>query len=215
MNKLIFIIVVIFIFTGSIYADTKKFEVKFSDCVDGDTFKVLIDEKEYSVRLLAIDTPETVKPGSEVENYGKEASDYTCDKVTSANKIELEYDDGSDEKDKYDRILAWVYVDGDLLQNELISVGYAEVAYIYGDYKYTNDLYALEDTAKINKTGMWSDNEKISSTEEISTTNSSLDEESLWNQIQDLINDYIEKWIKDLIKDLNSYIKKAIKEVFD
>jgi len=215
MNKLIFIIVAIFIFTGSIYADTKKFEVKFSDCVDGDTFKVFIDEKEYSVRLLAVDTPETVKPGSEVESYGKEASDYTCDKVTNAKKIELEYDEGSDEKDKYDRLLAWVYVDGDLLQKELISLGYAEVAYIYGDYKYTDDLYTLENTAKSSRVGMWSDDEKISSTEEISNKSNASDEESLWNQIQDLINDYIEKWIKDLIKDLNSYISKAIKEVFD
>ena len=200
---------------GSIYADTEKFEVKFSGCVDGDTFKVLIDEKEYSVRLLAIDTPETIKPGSEVESYGKEASDYTCDKVTNAKKIELEYDDGSDEKDKYDRLLAWVYVDGDLLQKELISLGYAEVAYIYGDYKYTDDLYTLENTAKSSRVGMWSDDEKISSTEEISNKSNASDEESLWNQIQDLINDYIEKWIKDLIKDLNSYISKAIKEVFD
>ncbi len=209
MNKLIFIIFVTFIFIGSIQANTERFEVKFSSCVDGDTFRVLIDEKEYSVRLLAIDTPETVKPGSEVESYGKEASDYTCDKITNAKKIELEYDEGSDKKDKYDRILAWVYIDDLLLQNDLISLGYAKVAYIYGEYMYTDDLYTLEDTAKSNKIGIWSN------IEEISNINNNSEEETLLNQIQDLINDYMKKWIKSLINDINDYISKLIKEVFD
>lgn len=193
----------------SVSADTEKINVKFSGCVDGDTFKVLIDGEEYSIRMLAIDTPETVKTGDDIEDYGKEASDYTCDKLTNAKKIELEYDDNSDMKDKYDRILAWVYVDDNLLQEDLISLGYAKVAYIYGEYKYTENLYTLEDDAKSNKVGLWSNIEEISS-----ETNDSNDD-TFWKEIQDLVNKYIEKWIKGLINDLGNYINKLIKEGFN
>ena len=55
----------------------EKIEVKFSKCVDGDTIKLKIDGKKERVRLLAIDTPESVTPDKPVEAYGKEASNYT------------------------------------------------------------------------------------------------------------------------------------------
>lgn len=209
MNKLIFIFVVLFISIYSLSASTNKVEAKFSSCVDGDTFKVLIDDEEYSVRMLAIDTPETVKPGSDVEEYGKEASDFTCDKITNAEELELEYDDNSDKKDKYDRILAWVFVDDALLQKELISNGYAEVAYIYGDYKYTDALYVLEDTAKSSKLGIWSNANEISSVDDNSN------DDTFWEELQKLINNYIEKWLKGIVNDLENYIKELIKEVFN
>ena len=92
-NKLILILSIFFLGINSIYA---KETVKLSACVDGDTIKVLLDNKEYTVRMLAIDTPESVHPTKEVEYYGKEASEYTCDKVTNAKKIQIEYDDESD-----------------------------------------------------------------------------------------------------------------------
>ena len=68
----------------------------------------------------------------------------------------LEYDDGSDKSDKYGRDLAWVYVDGELLQKQLVSAGLAEVQYIYGDYAYTDELYEAQELAKQNKLNMWS-----------------------------------------------------------
>lgn len=125
-------------------------------CVDGDTAKFLIDGNEEKVRFLAIDTPETKHPQKGVEPYGQEASDYTCNRLTSAETIVLEYEE-SNQSDKYGRVLAWVWVDGNLLQRELVSGGYAEVKYIYGDYKYTDELYGLEDNAKQNKLRIWSD----------------------------------------------------------
>ena len=129
--------------------------VKFSDCVDGDTIKVLINKKEYTVRMLAVDTPESVHPTKGVEYYGKEASQYTCNLVKNAKKLELEYDDASDKEDKYGRLLAWVFVDGKLLQEELIKNGYAKVAYLYDDYKYTKKLESVQEKTSANNIGVW------------------------------------------------------------
>ncbi len=143
-----------------------KEEVTFSDCVDGDTIKVKINDEIKTVRMLAIDTPESVHPKKEVEPYGKEASNYTCNLVKDAKKLELEYDNNSDLYDKYDRLLAWVFVDDYLLQDILVRNGYAEVAYLYGDYKYTNTLKDHEELAKIEKLNIWS--EKDTENEEIS-----------------------------------------------
>ena len=115
----------------------------------------LLDDKEYTVRMLAIDTPESVHPTKPVEYYGKEASEYTCNKVTNATKLELEYDPNSDKLDKYNRLLAWVFVDGKLLQEELVESGYAKVAYLYGDYKYTDLLEEKQELASVKNLGVW------------------------------------------------------------
>ena len=91
-------------FIGSANASSKE-KVTFSKCVDGDTIKVNIDGEINIVRMLAIDTPESVHPTKGVEYYGEEASNYTCNLVTNAKKIELEYDKNSDKKDKYNTFL--------------------------------------------------------------------------------------------------------------
>lgn len=155
MKKILVILLTSFICITNVFANTKE-TVKFKKCVDGDTAVFLINQKETKVRFLAIDTPETVSPTKGVEAYGKNASEYTCTKITKAKKIVLEYDDGSTELDKYGRKLAWVYVDGSLLQKELVSVGYAKVKYIYGKYAYTQMLYEEQAKAKEQKLGIWS-----------------------------------------------------------
>lgn len=157
MKKLVVGIITFLLFINVSYALD---EVKLSKCVDGDTIKVKIDNKEYTVRMLAIDTPESVHPKKKVEYYGKEASEYTCNIVSNAKKIELEYDSGSDKTDKYDRLLAWVIVDGELLQDKLVSLGYAKVAYLYGDYKYTSLLEEHQELASARNLGIWNQQEK-------------------------------------------------------
>lgn len=142
-----------------------KEEVAFSKCVDGDTFKVIINNSEKTVRMLAVDTPETVDPNEKVEYYGKESSEYTCALLKTAEKIELEYDIKSDRTDKYNRILAWVFVDDYLLQDKLVINGYAEVAYIYDEYKYVDILREHETQAKLEKIGIW--NEEKSNSNDI------------------------------------------------
>ena len=115
-----------------------KVSVQLAKCTDGDTAHFMIHGEDRTVRFLAVDTPEYTK---EKEPYGKEASEFTCQMLKEADTIELEYDSGSDAQDKYGRELAWVYVDGQLLQRLLVEQGLAEVAYIYGDYAYIDELY--------------------------------------------------------------------------
>lgn len=86
--KKIVLIFFIFLWMVPVYANERK-EVKFLSCVDGDTAKFILDEDEIKARFLAIDTPETVHPTKKEEPYGKEASNYTCDKLTNAKKLLL------------------------------------------------------------------------------------------------------------------------------
>ena len=150
------ILFMLLVIPGVTYANEKK-EVEFKSCIDGDTARFIMDKEEIKVRFLAIDTPETNHPKKGEEPYGKEAKEFTCNRITNASKIELEFDDNSDKKDKYNRYLAWVYVDDSLLEEELVQNGLAKVAYLYGDYSYTDELKKVEEEAKENKVGMYSD----------------------------------------------------------
>jgi len=167
--KKVFGIILFFMCITFVSAKDNKFEVKFSECVDGDTAKFIYKEDELTARFLAVDTPETVHPTKGEEPFGKEASEYTCNNLKNADEIVLEYDEDSDKKDKYDRYLVWVFVDGELLQKKLVSKGYASVAYLYGDYKYTDILEEAEQTAEDNKLGIWSNDAKIEEEHEEAT----------------------------------------------
>lgn len=153
MRKAFILFLILIGSTLTIAANT-KIEVELIKCTDGDTAHFLINGHDTTVRFLAIDTPEYTK---EKEPFGKEASDFTCQALQNANIIELEYDEGSQKTDKYGRDLAWVFVDGELLQKQLVSSGLAEVRYVYGDYAYTNELYEAQAQAKQNKLYLWSE----------------------------------------------------------
>ena len=151
--KIIFGIIISLLFITNAEA-SEKIEVTLSKCVDGDTAWFILDGEEIKTRFLAIDTPEST---NEIEPFGKEASNYTCDLLTNANKIEIEYDENSDKLDKYDRHLVWVFIDDKLLQDLIIKQGLGQVDYIYGDYKYLTTLEASELIAKNTQVGMWQD----------------------------------------------------------
>ena len=177
MNKRIFLLIILFLFISNVNALEK---VNLYKCVDGDTFRIKLNGEDTKVRMLAIDTPESVKE-KELEYYGKEASEYTCNKLTKAKKIELEYDSNSDKTDKYGRLLAWVFVDNTLLQEELVKNGYAKVAYLYADYKYTSILQEAQEKASMNSLGIW-DNDKA---KRFNSSSNSTDKE-LDNEIENL-----------------------------
>lgn len=190
-KKIVLILSIFFIGINNTYAKEK---VEFSECVDGDTIKVLLDGKKKTIRMLAVDTPESVHPTKEVEYYGKEASNYTCERVKNAKKLEIEYDNDSDKTDKYDRLLVWVFVDDILLQKELIDNGYAKVAYLYGDYKYTKKLQDAQELASAKNIGIWNEDEK----NKYNSTSKQI-EKSSENKTTNSINE-IEKYeTKDLI----------------
>lgn len=154
----VFRLIVFFVFLFSFLSHAEALDgkeyVTFSACVDGDTAKFHLNQEVITVRFLAIDTPEFT---TKKEVWGKEASVFTCDYLKKAKLIELEYDVNSNQFDKYHRTLAWIWVDGYLLQDELIKAGLGRVAYLYGDYKYTNVLKEHESNAKKNKVNIWSD----------------------------------------------------------
>ncbi len=154
MKKLIFIIC-LFLVPFSIYA---KEEVTLNKCVDGDTAWFNLKEEKIKVRFLAIDTPESTNKN---EKYGKEASEFTCNLLKNATKIEIEYDEKADKTDKYNRYLAWVFVDDKLLQDLIVREGYAEIKYIYGDYKYLNTLNDSLKLAKKEGLNLWSDEDYL------------------------------------------------------
>ncbi|AQS42451.1 thermonuclease family protein [Bacillus velezensis] len=129
--------------------------VKLIKVVDGDTIIVNFKGKEQTVRYLLIDTPETKKPNSCVQPYGKEA--YKKNKqLVSQGEIELEFDKGETE-DKYGRLLAYVYVEGKSVQKSLLEEGLARVGYIYPpNIKYLDQYKIAEKNAKKKKILIWS-----------------------------------------------------------
>ncbi|MTW85643.1 endonuclease [Virgibacillus dakarensis] len=122
--------------------------------VDGDTIKVNYKGKEESVRYLLIDTPESKKPGSCVQPFAE--SSYNRNKqLVNSGKLTLEFE--KSERDKYGRLLAYVYVDGKSVQKTLVKEGYARIAYIYEPpYKHLSEYQSAENTAKSNHAGIWS-----------------------------------------------------------
>lgn len=212
MKKVVMIFLFFCLFITNVYAE--RVSVKFEACVDGDTIKVILDNKKTTVRFLAIDTPETVHPTKGEQPFGKEASNYTCDKVKNAKKLEIEYDEGSTKTDKYNRTLGWVFVDDTLLQKDLVSLGYAKVAYLYGDYKYTEDLKKEESIAKSKKLGVWSLEEETTTKKTEKTTKKVTESETDDSIINDLLKD-IRKMFKNLFKSIFNKIKKSISKQLD
>lgn len=132
----------------------ERFEVTLSKCVDGDTAWFDIDGETTKVRFLYVDTPEST---NEIEPYGKEASEFTKDQLTNATTIELELNNDGDTNDKYDRLLAWVFVDSELLQEKLASEGYVEKFYDYGyDYTYKQEIITADKQAQDLHKGIYS-----------------------------------------------------------
>lgn len=212
MKKVVMIFLFFCLFITNVYAE--RVSVKFEACVDGDTIKVILDDKKTTVRFLAIDTPETVHPTKGEQPFGKEASNYTCDKVKNAKKLEIEYDEGSTKTDKYNRALGWVFIDDTLLQKDLVSLGYAKVAYLYGDYKYTEDLKKEESIAKSKKLGVWSLEEETATKKIEKTTKKVTESETEDSIINELLKD-IRKIFKNLFKNIFNKIKKSISKQLD
>ena len=156
---LFIVILLISINVQALNIKNNTINVKLNKCIDGDTASFKYNNETIKVRFLAIDAPELEHEDQEEEPYARKALNYTCSELKKAKNISLEFDSNSDRQDKYDRYLAWIFVDNELLQEKIIKKGYAKVAYLYGDYKYTDTLKKVQKEAKKNKKGIWS-NEK-------------------------------------------------------
>ena len=119
--------------------------------VDGDTFVLAGGER---VRLIGIDTPETVHPNKPVEPFGPEASGFTK-KMLEGRDVRLEFD--VQERDRYGRLLAYVFLEDDTFVNaELIRLGYAVVSTIPPNVKHAERFLELQREARERERGLWS-----------------------------------------------------------
>lgn len=124
---------------------------------DGDTLHILMNGKDEKVRLIGINTPETVDPRRTVECFGKEASARMKD-LAGGKIVKLEYDESQNVRDAYDRILAYVYLeDGQMLNRKMIAEGYAYEYTYLKPYKYQTEFRELQNLARTSKRGLWAD----------------------------------------------------------
>jgi micrococcal nuclease len=120
--------------------------------IDGDTIIVNIAGKKERVRLIGVDTPETKHPRKPVQYFGKEASMFTANMV-EGKKVRLEVD--QNQRDRYKRLLAYVYLeDGTLLNAEIIKQGYGHT-YTKFPFKYMHEFRQYEREARLMKRGLW------------------------------------------------------------
>lgn len=122
--------------------------------VDGDTFDIqLANGKKERVRLTLVDTPETKHPRLGVQPFGPEASAYTK-KLLTDKKVSLEMD--VQERDRYGRVLAYVWLDGKLVNEQLIAKGLARVAVFPPNTKYVDRFEQVQQKAREQRLGIWS-----------------------------------------------------------
>lgn len=124
--------------------------------IDGDTFIVDIDGVETKVRLIGVDTPESVNRNEEKNTEeGTIAANYTKELLQGKN-VWIEYD--QEYRDKYERILAYVYLDSDgrvMLQDMLLENGFANCMRIEPNTKYANHFAELQEKARTESAGFW------------------------------------------------------------
>ena len=197
-----FLFVMILIFPIRINA-SEKIKVTLDRCVDGDTAVFKVKKESKKTRFLGVNTPESVKENSPVEPYGKQASNYTCNKLKKTKKIEIEYDPKSNKEDNYGRLLVWVFVDDKLLQKDLVRLGYAEVKYVYNDYLYVDELKKEEQKAKDKKLRIWSEEAILEKQIIKENPNKNVDKIDL---VVQKISNFLNKIIRKVVKRVKSMI---------
>lgn len=121
---------------------------------DGDTFSVDMDGRTEKVRMIGVDTPETVKPNSPTECFGKAASDHTKHSL-SDQTVRLEADPINQNRDRYNRLLRYVYLeDGTLYNKQLIAEGYG-FAYLSFPFTKADEFREAQKTAREQGKGLW------------------------------------------------------------
>ena len=129
-------------------------QAKVTRVVDGDTIKVRLAGRSERVRYIGMDTPESVKPGSPVECYGKAASELN-DKLVGGKTVTLTFD--AERRDRYGRLLAYVRRAGDNLfvNEELLRRGYATTLTIPPNVRYASRFRKVQREARSAQRGLW------------------------------------------------------------
>ena len=121
--------------------------------VDGDTLVINYNGKNEKVRLIGVDTPESVHPNEEKNTeFGDSVSKFSKE-ILSGKQVGLEFD--VQERDKYGRLLAYVYLEGQMYNKLLLEKGYAKIATYPPNVKYVEEFTTIQKQARKNKVGLW------------------------------------------------------------
>ena len=128
-------------------------KVEYVRTIDGDTIEIRKDNQNFTIRLLGVDTPETVHPSKPIEYYGPEASIFTEDYLDRQD-LYLEFD--GDMTDKYGRVLAYIWLEnGTLFNLILVEQGYAKLYENAKNLKYEDFFLLALKEAQDGRIGMW------------------------------------------------------------
>ncbi|MEX0620346.1 MAG: thermonuclease family protein [Solirubrobacterales bacterium] len=127
--------------------------VKVDRVVDGDTVKVFYEGRSEYVRYIGIDTPESVDPDSPVECFGEEAKEFN-DRLLRDGEVRLVFD--QEMRDRYGRLLAYVYVGNLMLNAELLRKGFAQTLTISPNDAESRRFEKIEADARYSGVGLWS-----------------------------------------------------------
>jgi micrococcal nuclease len=135
--------------------DTNQKSYTVTSVSDGDTIKVSVNGKIETIRLIGVDTPETKDPRKPIQCFGKQASDFTYKSLYNVS-VRLDTDDSQQDRDKYGRLLRYVFLpDGTLFNQLLLSSGYA-YEYTYKiPYQYQAQFKQAAVAAQTNQIGLW------------------------------------------------------------
>ncbi|HEY7257145.1 MAG TPA: thermonuclease family protein [Solirubrobacterales bacterium] len=120
--------------------------------VDGDTFEARIGDRTEDVRLIGVDTPETVKPGTPVQCYGPRASDFSHH-LLEGRTVRLVF--GVERRDVYGRLLAYVHLDDRFVNAILVRRGLARTLTIPPNDRYAPLFHSLEAASARAGRGLW------------------------------------------------------------
>lgn len=124
--------------------------------IDGDTIAVKMDGKVETIRFIGVDTPETHKPNTPVQCYGPAAAAFTKNTIDAAgDKVRLASDPDSTNRDRYDRLLRYIYLpDGTLLNQKIIATGHG-FYYPYFPFTKSAAFKDAEHSAQAAQKGLW------------------------------------------------------------
>ena len=123
--------------------------------VDGDTIHVSLNNKDITIRMIGIDTPETVDPRKPVQCFGKEASNH-AHQLLDGTIVYLEQDISQGDYDKYNRLLSYIWMpDGRLFNQVMITEGYAFEYTYHLPYKYQSQFKDAQRNAQSLQLGLW------------------------------------------------------------
>jgi micrococcal nuclease len=129
-------------------------ENKVVKVVDGDTFDLFTKDGIKRIRMIGINTPETLDPRKEVECFGPEASS-KLKELLDGKIVRVETDETQGELDKYGRLLRYVYLDDENINQKMVQEGFAFEYTYKKKYKFQKEFRESQSNAKKNNLGLW------------------------------------------------------------